>query len=155
MIKRKAEPDASPQSAATIALIDELADIFGKLKRKLRAQASAGDLTPSQIAVLVHLDRAGPATVSALARLESVRPQSMGATVASLEDLGLVKGAPDPRDGRQTIMSLTPRCEAMIRSGRAARHEWLLRAITAKLSPQEQAQLKAALGLLSRIVDTE
>jgi DNA-binding MarR family transcriptional regulator len=150
MIKRKAEPDA-----ATTALVDELAGLFGKLKRKLRAQASAGDLTPSQIAVLVHLDRAGPTTVSALARLEGVRPQSMGATVASLESLGLVKGSPDPNDGRQTILSLTARCEAMIRSGRAARHEWLSRAITSKLTEQEQAQLKAALGLLNRIVDTE
>ena len=150
MIKRQAEPDA-----ATTALVDELADLFGKLKRKLRAQASAGDLTPSQIAVLVHLDRAGPTTVSALARLEGVRPQSMGATVASLESMGLVKGSPDPNDGRQTILSLTARCETMIRSGRAARHEWLSRAITSKLTQQEQAQLKAALGLLNRIVDTE
>lgn len=155
MIKRKAEPDDSPPATQTTALIAELATLFGKLKRKLRAQASAGDLTPSQVAVLSHLDRAGPATVSTLARLEGVRPQSMGATVASLEGLGLVKGAPDPSDGRQTILSLTPKCEAMIRTGRAARHEWLQRAITAKLTPQEQAQLRAALGLLSRIVDTE
>ena len=152
MNKRRAEADASPM---TTALVDELAEIFGKLKRKLRAQASAGDLTPSQISVLVHLDRAGPTTVSALARLESVRPQSMGATVASLEGLGLVKGSPDPSDGRQTILSLTSKCETLIRSGRAARHEWLLRAVTLKLTQQEQVQLKSALGLLSRIVDTE
>ena len=153
MIRRKAEPEAV--AATTTALVEELADLFGKLKRKLRAQASAGDLTPSQISVLVHLDRAGPTTVSALARLEGVRPQSMGATVASLEGMGLVKGAPDPSDGRQTILSLTAKCEAMIRSGRAARHEWLHRAINSKLTPQEQVQLKSALGLLSRIVDTE
>ena len=153
MIRRKAEPEAVP--ATTAALVEELADLFGKLKRKLRAQASAGDLTPSQISVLVHLDRAGPTTVSALARLEGVRPQSMGATVASLEGLGLVRGLPDPSDGRQTILSLTPKCESMIRSGRAARHEWLQRAISSKLTPQEQVQLRAALGLLNRIVDTE
>lgn len=151
MIKRNADPEASPATA----LAAELADLFGKLKRKLRGQASAGDLTPSQVSVLVHLDRAGPTTASALARLEGVRPQSMGATVASLEGLGLVRGAPDPSDGRQTILSLTPKCAAMIRSGRAARHQWLLRAISSKLTVQEQAQLKAAIGLLSRIVDTE
>ena len=151
MIRRKAEADASPSTA----LATELADLFGKLKRRLRAQASGGDFTPSQVAVLMHLDRAGSTTVSALARLEGVRPQSMGATVASLEGLGLVKGAPDPNDGRQTILSLTPRCETMIRTGRAARHEWQLRAITSKLTEHEQAQLKAALSLLKRIVDTE
>jgi DNA-binding MarR family transcriptional regulator len=145
--------DAGPLPAATLA--SELQSLFGKLKRRLRAQASSGDLTPSQIAVLVHLDRDGPATVSALARLESVRPQSMGATVASLESLGMVKGSPDPRDGRQTILSLTPACKDMIRTGRAARHEWLLRALQSKLTLQEQAQLEAALPLLKRIVDAE
>lgn len=155
MIKRTAAPDTPPPAAVTSALVDELATLFGKLKRKLRAQASGGDLTPSQAAVLIHLDRNGPTTVSALARLEGVRPQSMGATVASLEGMDLVAGTPDPRDGRQTILSLTPTCQKMIRTGRAARHEWLRRAIQAKLTPQEQAQLKAALGLLSRIVDTE
>ena len=155
MIKRRAEPAASPSTATTAALAAELAALFGKLKRKLRAQASAGDLTPSQVAVLGHLDRVGATTVSALARLEGVRPQSMGATVAGLEGLSLIRGTPDPSDGRQTILSLTPKCEAMIRTGRAARHEWLLRAINSKLTPQEQAQLKAALGLLNRVVDAE
>lgn len=149
----KWKPTQEPSSTA--ALASELHALFGKLKRRLRGQASAGDLTPSQIAVLLHLEREGSATVSALARLESVRPQSMGATVASLEALGLVKGSPDPGDGRQTILSLTPACQDMIRSGRAARHEWLLRAIQSKLTSQEQAQLKAAIALLNRIVDTE
>jgi DNA-binding MarR family transcriptional regulator len=95
------------------------------------------------------------ARLSALARLEEVGPQSMGATVASLEGLGLVKGSPDPTDGRQTILSLTPACQEMIRTGRAARHEWLLHAIQQKLTVHEQSQLKAAIRLLSRIVDTE
>ena len=38
----------------------------------------------------------GPATVTSLARAEGVRPQSMGATVAALQEAGLVGGAPDP-----------------------------------------------------------
>jgi len=151
MSKRKAEPGASPSGV----LAADVATLIGKLKRKLRAQGSTGDLTPSQIAVLMHLDRNGPATVSALARIEGVRPQSMGATVASLEASGFVMGTPDPSDGRQTILSLTAACATKIRSGRAARHEWLQRAINSKLTPQEQAQLKAAIGLLNRIVDTE
>src|SRR5215468_538664 len=144
---------ADPSSAA--ALASDLRSLIGKLKRRLREQASAGDLTPSQTAVLVHLDRGGRTTVSTLARLEGVRPQSMGATVASLEGLGLVKGSPDPTDGRQTILSLTPACQEMIRTGRAARQEWLLLAIQQRLTVQEQLQLKAAMRLLGRIVDTE
>ena len=150
MSKRKAELDAVSASALAV----ELHTLSGKLKRRLREQASAGDLTPSQISVLARLDRNGPTTVTALARAEGVRSQSMGATIAVLEAAGLVKGSPDPDDGRQTILSLTPACRELIRSGRAARQDWLLRAIQTKLTPQEQAQLAAAMKLLNRLVDT-
>src|SRR5271168_453718 len=77
MSKRRTEPEADKTSA----LAAELHALSGKLKRRLREQASAGDLTQSQLAVLGHLDRLGPTTVTALARMEGVRPQSMGATV--------------------------------------------------------------------------
>jgi DNA-binding MarR family transcriptional regulator len=137
----------------TASLAAELGALSGKLKRKLREQASAGDLTPSQFAVLRHLGQNGAATVTALAKMEGVRPQSMGATVAGLEEMGFVKGSPDANDGRQTILSLTPCCREMLRTGRAARQDWLLRAIESKLSAEEQAQLAFSLRLLSRIVD--
>jgi DNA-binding MarR family transcriptional regulator len=150
MGKRKIETDASRASA----LAADLHALSGKLKRRLRALASAGDLTPSQTAVLMHLDRDGPTTVTALARAEGVRSQSMGATIAVLEAAGMVSGSADPKDGRQTILSLTPACRELIRSGRAARHDWLFRAIQTQLSAQEQEQLAAAMGLLNRLVDT-
>ena len=149
MSRRKGDAGAS----AAEALAADLHTLAGKLKRRLREQASAGDLTPSQIAVLMRLDREGPATVTTLARREGVRSQSMGATVAGLEAHALVKGSPDPTDGRQTIWSLTPACREKIRSRRAARHEWLLRSLEAKLTPDEQLHLAAALRLLGRIVD--
>jgi DNA-binding MarR family transcriptional regulator len=149
MSKRKVERD----TAQTSALAADLHALIGRLKRRLREQASAGDLTPSQTAVLTHLDRQGPTTVTALARLEGVRSQSMGATVAVLEDAGLVKGSPDPEDGRQTILSLTPACRELFRTGRAARQDWLLRRLQTRLTPQEQAQLAAAMKLLGRLVD--
>jgi DNA-binding MarR family transcriptional regulator len=150
MSKRKAEFD----TVSVSALAAELHTLSGKLKRRLREQASAGDLTPSQTSVLTHLDRNGPTTVTTLARVEGVRSQSMGATIAVLEAAGLVKGSPDPEDGRQTILSLTPACRELFRSGRAARHDWLFRAIQTKLTPQEQAQLAASMKLLNRLVDT-
>jgi DNA-binding MarR family transcriptional regulator len=151
MSKSKAERTAVDASE----LAAELHALNGKLKRKLREQASAGDLTPSQGAVLRHLHEDGPATVTALARMAGVRSQSMGATIAGLESLGLIKGAPDPKDGRQTILSLTPACRELIRTGRAARHDWLMRAIQTKLSAEEQAQLAFAMHLLNRLVDAE
>ena len=149
MGKRKAEHEAINASR----LAAELHELGGKLKRRLREQASAGDLTPSQTAVLRHLIQNGSATVTALARAEGVRSQSMGTTVAGLEALGLIKGAPDTSDGRQTILSLTPACRELIRTGRAARQDWLLRRIEARLTAEEQAQLAFSLRLLNRLVD--
>jgi DNA-binding MarR family transcriptional regulator len=150
MSKRKAEFDAAGASA----LASELHTLSKKLKRRLQEQASAGDLTPSQTSVLGHLDRNGPMTVTALARAEGVRSQSMGATIAVLEAAGLVEGSPDPQDGRQTILSLTRACRELIKNGRAARHDWLFRALQTKLTAPEQAQLAAAMKLLNRLVDT-
>src|SRR5471032_1833428 len=142
------------ETMRALAMASDLRILIGQLKRRLRAEATLGDFTPSQVAVLRRIGEDGPATVTALARTEGVRSQSMGATVAVLEAAGLVSGTPDPRDGRQTILSLTPACRELIRSGRAARHDWLLRAIQTKLTPQEQEKLAASMSLLNRLVDT-
>ncbi len=82
-----------------------------------------------------------------------MRPQSMGANVSALEAAGLVSGAPDPNDGRQTILSLTPASIDWIKEGRAARQDWLFRAIQAKLAPEEQEDVARAIALLKRLAD--
>lgn len=146
-------PSSVTPSADIAALAADLHTVAGRLKRRLREQASAGDLTPSQTAVLVHLDRVGPTTVTNLARAEGVRPQSMGATVATLEAAGLIKGAADPSDGRQTILSLTPMCLKLFKDGRAARQDWLARAIASKFTASEQKDLAKAVALLKRLVE--
>jgi DNA-binding MarR family transcriptional regulator len=143
----------APEIARVTALVAELRAVFGKLKRRLREQTDFGDLTPSQVSVLLRLEREGPATVSALARNEGVRPQSMGATVAPLQASGLVTGEPNPNDGRQTILSLTEACRKWIGEGRAARQDWLTRNIATKLLPEEQETLAKGVELLKRLAD--
>ncbi len=144
---------ASPRRKATIdALAQELRGLAGKLKRRLREQADVGDLTPSQTAVLLRIEKDGAATTSGLARAESMRPQSMGAVIAALEAAGLIVGAPDPADGRQTLLSLTDHCRKWLTQGRAARQDWLTRTLEARLSATELDQLSAALPLLQRLV---
>ncbi len=134
-------------------MASELRVLLGKLNRRLRTEAASSDLVWPQKMVLAHLEKGGPATVSALARMEGVRPQSMSATVAGLEAAGLVRGAPDPADGRQTLMSLSPACVEMLRVGRAAREDWLFRALRSKLSADETEQLARALPLIARLVE--
>jgi DNA-binding MarR family transcriptional regulator len=141
------------RSARAAALATELRAAFGKLKRRLREQASVGDLTPSQVSVLLRLEKDSAATASSLARAEGMRPQSMAAVVAALEAAGLVSGAPDPKDGRQTLLSLTDACRKWVQEGRAARQDWLSRTIAARLTIQEQDQVAAAVALLARLIE--
>ncbi len=131
----------------------ELRVVLGQLTRRLRAQAGKDDLSLSQLAVLGMLDRDGTATVTALARAEGVRSQSMGATVAALQEAGLVDGAADPADGRQVMLSLTEAARDLIKANRAAREDWLSQAIRSHLTSAEQQELAAAVDLLRRIVD--
>jgi len=149
MTRRNAstEPDLPAQLAS------EIRALMGKIRRRLREQASPGEFTPSQMAVIVRLEREGAGTVSSLARAEGIRPQSMGAVIAQLDAAGLLSGAPDPDDGRQTLWSLTRACAEWLREGRAKRQDWLSRTIEARLDDDEQRELAAALDLLQRLVD--
>jgi DNA-binding MarR family transcriptional regulator len=147
---KQSSPSETPQPTA---LAGELRISLGKLMRRLREQAHPNDLTSSQKSVLLRLDRDGPATVSALARAESVRPQSMRVTVAALEAMGAVSGEPDPTDGRQTLIALTPGFRKALLASRAAKDDWLFHALQAQLSPQEQAELASAVKLLQRLAD--
>jgi DNA-binding MarR family transcriptional regulator len=143
----------SPESKTASALAEQIRTTLSRLKRRLREQGGRGDLTPSQISVLLRLEKDVAATVSGLARAEGMRPQSMSSIVTSLQDAGLVDSSSDPNDGRQTLMSLSSKCEKLLRESRAARQDWLTTAILQKLSVQEQQQLSTTLELLSRLTE--
>jgi DNA-binding MarR family transcriptional regulator len=141
--------DQGTSHASVVA--GELRVVLGQLVRRLREQADGSDLTKSQASVLGRLDRDGPATATVLARAEGLRPQSMGTIVAALEAAGLVAGSPDPKDGRKTILSLTQTAREQFRTGRLAREDWLIQAMSAALTPSELDQLSSSIDLLRRI----
>jgi DNA-binding MarR family transcriptional regulator len=147
--------ESLPNTDAALAskLAAELRTTFGHLKRKLRQHGARDDLTSSQIAAILRLEKDGPATVSSLARAEGMRSQSMSVVIAPLEEMGLVAGAADPNDGRKTLISLTKACKKSIEDGRAAKQDWLTQAIQQKLSPQEQKKVSSAIHLLARLIE--
>ncbi len=147
------EQQGAVEAARRAAVAADLRALIGRLRRRLQDEAPPGAFTPSQTAVLARLVRAGPATVTTLARAEGMRPQSMGAIVSALEAAGLVQGAPDPCDGRQTILSLTALAHETITAGRAAKEDWLVRTMETKLTPDEQDALARGVELLKRLVD--
>jgi DNA-binding MarR family transcriptional regulator len=148
-----AATDTVRDTARAASLAGELRAVVGKLTRRLREKAPPGDLTWSQAHVLGRLERDGPMTLTALARGENMRSQSMGAIIGPLEDAGLVAGAPDPADGRQTILTVTELGQTTVRRNRMAREDWLAQGLQARLSPGEREELARAIDLLRRIAD--
>ncbi|WP_405457345.1 MarR family transcriptional regulator [Streptomyces sp. NBC_00101] len=130
-----------------------LAAVVSRLLRKLRTESSASLLTPSQRSVLARLDGDGPATTAALARAEYVRPQSMRLTLAALEGQHLVERAPDPADGRKSLVSVTEAGRATLAGVRAAKHDWLTEALAAEMDEGERRTVAAAVTLLDRLVE--
>jgi DNA-binding MarR family transcriptional regulator len=141
------------QASVSLETAGELRVVLGQLTRRLRQQASSGDLTRSQTSVLARIDRDGPATKSELARAEGIQPQSMGTIISALEEAGIVSGVPDPADGRKIVFSLTESALEQLATGRLAREDWLWRAIQTQLTPDEQAELSRSVTLLRKLAD--
>ena len=110
------------------------------------ASSESHELSWSQKAVLVRLDTEGPATTAELARAEGVKPQSMGATVAALEDMGVVERKPHPTDGRQMNIALTAKGATVRKDAGIAKRTWLAEAI-AKLDATDQKNLPAVIAV--------
>ena len=129
--------------------VTELLSVTGQLTRRLRAVSNTRELTWSQVAIMARLEEAGPSTTADLARAESVKPQSMGGTLAAMEEEGLVERQPHPTDGRQILYALTDEGREAKRKVSLAKREWLLAAI-AQLSRAEQKTLLAAVDIIRR-----
>jgi DNA-binding MarR family transcriptional regulator len=127
---------------------------IGLLLRRMRQAQVAGELTLPESSALTRLDRGGPATASALAKLEQISPQSMGATLSALEARGLVERQPDPADGRRVVLSVTESGLKMLRDKRNARVEQLAKALSTGFTAAELRQLMEAAPLLERLAQS-
>lgn len=131
----------------------ELSLALKLLVQRIRSTPSqTNELSLTQLAVIKRLESGGPATTADLARAERMKAQSMGATIVSLEKMGMVERRPHPTDGRQMFIKLTPRGDALWKSTRTARRTWLAQAI-ARLDPVEQKNLPGLIGLLKRLAE--
>jgi DNA-binding MarR family transcriptional regulator len=123
----------------------------GLLKRRARETARDGELSSPEMSVLSRLDRNGPGTTAALARWEQITPQAVGATVAVLEARELIARAPDPEDGRRSILTITQAGERALRAGRNALTDLMTGALSRGFTPGEIEQLRVAAPLIERL----
>ena len=139
-------PDAHEVAAA-------LRVATGRLYRRLKQLSTDQDLSLAESSTLSRLERGGPASSSELARHDRISPQSMGVTVAALEDRGLIERDRDPQDGRRIVLSITESGRRTVHDKRGARTEQIAAALGTGFSEDELAQLKAAAVLLERLAE--
>ena len=126
---------------------------IGMLVRKMRQARLPGELTLPETWALSRLDRNGPATSSDLARQDRISPQSMGATLAVLEQRGLIERQRDPADGRRVVLSITAAGRQLVNDRRGARSEMIAVALRDGFTAADRDLLLAAAPLLERLAE--
>ena len=119
--------------------------------RRLRLVKGVGELSPPETLALKRLARVGPSTPGALAKLEQISPQGMGATLSGLESRGLVERGSDPEDGRRVVVSVTADGRKVLGTKRDARTERLANVLSSEFTRSELKQLRAAAPLIERL----
>jgi DNA-binding MarR family transcriptional regulator len=127
---------------------------IGLLIRRLRQMPAEGGLSLPETSALRRLDRAGPVTVTALAKAEQISVQSMGSTLGALERRGLVERHADPADGRRAVMHITAAGLSALSDKRNARIGQLAGILSAGFEPAELAQLMTAAPLIERLAQS-
>jgi DNA-binding MarR family transcriptional regulator len=128
----------------------DLTQAIGLLVRRTRSEAQADELSMTESVVMSRLANEGEATTAALARAEGMRPQSMGTTIAALEEMGLVRRTPHATDGRQMLIELTPKGVQLRKKTREAKQAWLSQVIS-ELDAEERDTLFKAAAIVRRI----
>jgi DNA-binding MarR family transcriptional regulator len=111
-------------------------------------------LSLTAAATLATLERSGPCRLTALAALEGVTQPAMTQLIARLQDAGLVTRASDPADGRAVEVRITAEGSALLARRRAYRAERLA-GMLARLSPEDQAALAAALPAMDALTSAQ
>ena len=122
-----------------------------RLARSLRhVRDDSLDLQTNQLSAMSVLLNDGDMLMGELAAAEKVQPPSMTRIVNGLEERGYLARRPDPRDGRQCLVTLTPPGREVLLANRRRRDEWLTVRV-AELDPAEREVLRHAVAILTKV----
>jgi DNA-binding MarR family transcriptional regulator len=140
----------SPESVEVAA---RLRLAIARTARRLRQEAG-GDLSPSLTAALATVGNHGPLTPSEVAERERVQRPTATRIIGRLVDAGLAARTADPADGRVSLVSATPKGQALLRSLRVRKNAYLARRLR-DLEPEEVATLDRAAEILERLLERD
>jgi DNA-binding MarR family transcriptional regulator len=122
------------------------------MARRLRQAASTEtEGSPTRTAALATVERDGPLTPSALARIEGIQRPTATRVLARLEEDGLIARRTDPADGRVSYVEITPAGRALLRRIRSRKNEYLAKQLR-RLEPGELATLEQAAAIIERLL---
>ncbi|MER6666319.1 MarR family transcriptional regulator [Amycolatopsis japonica] len=126
-----------------------------RLSSRLRAEQPGEDRSLSRLAasVLANLRHSGPSTVSALAAIEGLRPQSLTRVLNALETEGRVARRPDEHDRRAQRIAITDDGREALRAHVRDGNRWLAGALGETLTPAEREIVRVAAGLLLQVAE--
>jgi len=125
----------------------------GRVYRRFRSERPEGGLGDAALAVLTHLHKHGPQTLTELSEHDRVSPASMSQTVNRLTSAGYAARNRDPDDGRKVLFSATAEGDELASAARSQRNTWLDEQLGA-LSAEDRAVIARAAALLSSIADS-
>lgn len=131
----------------------QLRSAVGRLYRRFRSERPEGSLGDAALAVLTHLHKHGPQTLTELSEHDRVSPASMSQTVNRLTSAGYAVRTRDPGDRRKVLFSATAEGDQLASAARAQRNAWLDQRLQA-LSNEDRAVIARATTLLSSIADS-
>jgi DNA-binding MarR family transcriptional regulator len=121
-----------------------------RLSRRLRAQRPDNRITDVQLGLMAALMDNQPQRPADLAALLRSTPQALTRPLAALTDGGLVDRWPDPADGRQQVLMISPAGWAALAEDAEPRDAWLDGAL-AGLTDAERDVLAIAARLMDRL----
>lgn len=145
------KPDRQHVLEEAHALAEALRPALHRLYRQLRRESDDPGLSPLHALLLLAIMRQPGIGVAELARLEKLRGPTISGHVKAMERDGLItRSEPDPSDRRRNGLIATDKGKELMRSMKQKRTDWLASEL-AKLSPDERAAIRAAVGPLGEI----
>ncbi|MFI2666015.1 MarR family winged helix-turn-helix transcriptional regulator [Micromonospora carbonacea] len=126
---------------------------LGEATRRATGTAEHRVLDRAAYVILRHLDSAGPQNVSALAARLNLDGSTVTRQVSAMQRDGLIARAPDPSDGRGTVVSPTPAGLHRMAAVRAARTR-LYGDVLADWAPADRDALADLLRRLNEALET-
>lgn len=126
----------------------EVGVMIGRIRRLLRERARTvhEELQSSTYLLLSWLDTRGPLRASEIAEAFGIDKGAISRQVQHLIELGLVDRAPDPDDGRATLLSASETARTRLAAVKEAGRLWL----DQRLDDLPDEDLAAFVGLLGR-----